>query len=30
MQAGLLDTYQKPVQSRSALAWIISILLFAF
>jgi len=30
MQAGLLNTYQKPIQNRSALAWIISILLFAF
>ena len=30
MQAGLLDTYHKPVQNRSALAWILSILLFAF
>src|SRR5262245_23254062 len=30
MQAGLLATYQNPVSNRSALAWPLSALLFAF
>jgi Pyruvate/2-oxoacid:ferredoxin oxidoreductase delta subunit len=30
MQAGLMDTYTRPVKNRSALAWAISLALFAF
>jgi ferredoxin-type protein NapH len=30
MQAGLLDTYQRPVATRGVLAWILSAVLFAF